>query len=277
MEPRSVQRSGSVRARRTWIRAGLVGAALASVAVLGMPAASAASPTVVSIGDLAVMEGDPGGYRNVKVPVTLSDPEGAVVTVSYVTVAGSASSPSDYVAKASGTVKIKAGKVAGAVPVKVYGDTDVEGDEYLTVTVTAVSGGLVIGRDTGTVTIFDDDPTSGPEWGVGDAAVVEGDSGPGRAVAVPVTLSAAQGTDVSVPFTVVGGSATVGVDYTAKASGTVTIKAGRLAGKVTVKVLGDLGFEGDEDLTVVLGTPTAGTVTRATGTVTILDDDSLPA
>ena len=247
---------------------GLVTAGL----VAGPVRSGAASPPVVGVGDVAVVEGD-AGLRTVKVPVSLSDPQAGPVTVSYTTTAVSATPGTDYTAKVSGSVMFKAGQVVRAVPVKVAGDTVSEGTETLTVTLTAVTGGVVLGRTVGTVSILDDDPTSGLEVGVGDVSVVEGDAGGPRKVGVPVTLSQTHTADVTVPYTVSAGSATAGVDYTAKVSGTVKVRAGKLAGKVNVTVLADLGAEPDETVTVSLGSPSAGTVSRGSGTVSILDDD----
>jgi len=249
---------------------GLVTAGL----VAGPVRSGAASPPVVGVGDVAVVEGD-AGLRTVKVPVSLSDPQAGPVTVSYTTTAVSATPGTDYTAKVSGSVMFKAGQVVRAVPVKVAGDTVSEGTETLTVTLTAVTGGVVLGRTVGTVSILDDDPTSGLEVGVGDVSVVEGDAGGPRKVGVPVTLSQTHTADVTVPYTVSAGSATAGVDYTAKVSGTVKVGAGKLAGKVNVTVLADLGAEPDETVTVSLGSPSAGTVSRASGTLSILDDEGL--
>ncbi len=73
---------------RTWARTGfsilLVAGALAPVVVT--PASAAPGPQV-EIGDASVVEGDSGGDRVVKIPVTLSEPSASQVDVTY-TIAG---------------------------------------------------------------------------------------------------------------------------------------------------------------------------------------------
>ncbi len=239
----------------------------------GVEPAGAATPATVSVGDVAVTEGD-AGLRVLEVPVGLSDPQPGSVTVSYTISPGSASTPADYLAVASGTVTFSAGQVMRHLLVRVKGDTDVEGDETVLLTLTAVSGGPVLGRANGTVTILDDDPTSGVEWSVGDARVVEGDAGTPRRVEVPVTINAPQAGSETVWFTVLAGSATAGVDYAATpVSGTLTMPAGQVRRFVTVRVLPDGSPEIDETLTVNISSPSTGVVVRPVGTVTIFDDD----
>lgn len=237
----------------------------------------AASPPTVSVGDVAAVEGNSGTPRSLKVPVSLSDPQGGPVIVSYTTAAGSATANADYKAKTSGTVKIATGKLVGAVSVKILPDTAVEGDETLTITLTAASGGVVVARATGTVTILDDDPTAGLRVGIGDLAVVEGDAGTPRTVKVPVSLSQAHTAQVTVSYTTSPGSATADADYKAKASGTVKIPAGKVLKTVSVKILPDLLSEVDETFTVTLTATSAGTLGRTIGTVTILGDEPPPA
>jgi secreted trypsin-like serine protease len=112
-----------------------------------------------------------------------------------------------------------------------------------------------------------------PRVSVGDATVVEGDSG-SRSVAVTLTLSSPATGPVAVPWATGGGSATAGADFT-PAGGTVTFKPGNMTKLVTVRVLGDTAAEGAKTFSLTLGAPSGGgaTVGRGTGTVTILDDD----
>jgi len=248
--------------------------AMVVATLAGAGPAGAASPATASVGDVSVVEGD-NGLRVLEVPLSLSDPQPGSVTVSYTITPGTASTPADYLASGSGTVTFSAGQVMRHLVVRVKGDTTAEADETVNLTLTAVSGGLVLGRSAGTVTILDDDPTGGLEWAVGDLAVVEGDAGTPRTVEIPVTISATQGTPVSATYTVAPGSATSGVDYTASpATGTVTINAGQVRKFVKVKILPEALVEPHETLTVTLSAPSAGTIVRAVGTVTILTDDA---
>src|SRR5688572_8667205 len=71
---------------------------------------------------------------------------------------------------------------------------------------------------------------TGPDAAVADASVVEGNSGT-TLVGVPVTLSAASATPVTVDFTTAPGTATAPDDY-AIATGTITFAPGQTAQNV---------------------------------------------
>ena len=144
--------------------------ALASV---GVAPVGASGPAVVSIGEVSAPEGDAGAplAQSVKVPITLSEAQGSDTLVTWIVSGGSASAGSDFKAVPSPrTTKIKAGKTRGFATVTLYGDTDPEADETVSLTVTAVSGsGAVLGDPTGSVTIVDDDftVTGGNLWAWG--------------------------------------------------------------------------------------------------------------
>lgn len=118
-------------------------------------------------------------------------------------------------------------------------------------------------------------------FSVGDASVVEGDSGAARKLRIPITISNPSASEISVDYTVDEESATSPEDFDAKVgeARTLTFKlnaSGVMATTkfVTVKVVPDTAPEGNEGLTVELSNPTGGyTVGRATGTGTIIDDE----
>ena len=162
---------------------------------------AAPSPQIASV-TWSVLEGDASPPRILKFPVTLSEPSTSPVTVTYVIAGGTASSPGDFRDRGGIplTVTFNVGgsgftAVRGWIFGQVRPDTKTESDETLTVTLSAPTGGFTLGRSVGTGTILDDDPTGGLEVGVGDAAIVEGDTGNARRVLFPVTLSAAVGLD----------------------------------------------------------------------------------
>jgi len=110
----------------------------------------------VSIGDATRTEGD-AGTAAVSVPVTLSGPSAAPVTVQWATGGGTATPGSDYTA-ASGTVTFAPGDVVETVTVTVLGDTVDEPDETFDVTL-ANPTGATIADGSATITITDDDQT----------------------------------------------------------------------------------------------------------------------
>jgi hypothetical protein len=106
---------------------------------------------------------------------------------------------------------------------------------------------------------------------VGDASIVEGNTGVASAH-LPVSLSAPSPQPVSVTWATRDGSAQAGSDYL-PAGGTLIFPAGVTSGSVNVSVVGDTAVEPDETLSVELSQPIGVTLAKATGTVTIIDDD----
>ncbi|MYG63366.1 MAG: hypothetical protein F4158_02090, partial [Synechococcus sp. SB0675_bin_7] len=90
-----------------------------------------------------------------------------------------------------------------------------------------------------------------------------------------VSLSAASGRTVTVPYTL-GGTASAPADYAAPDPASVEIAAGGTAADIVVPIKGDVIDEGNETVTVTLGAPTNATVLTAEGAGTITDDDDAP-
>jgi Calx-beta domain/IPT/TIG domain len=114
--------------------------------------------------------------------------------------------------------------------------------------------------------------STAPTVSINSVTLAEGDSGSKNAT-FTVTLSAASSQTVSVPFSTANGSATAGSDYTAT-TGTVTFAPGTVSQSINVPVSGDTVVEPDETFSVNLGTPTNAVLGNATGTGTILNDDT---
>ena len=107
----------------------------------------------------------------------------------------------------------------------------------------------------------------------GDAAIDEGDGGDTHYIIIPVFLTEASSSTVTVRYTTSNGSALAGQDYVAK-SGILTFAPGVMQQNIRVAVTGDALVEGNETFTVVLSNPSEGASIldgRATGT--IVNDD----
>ena len=113
---------------------------------------------------------------------------------------------------------------------------------------------------------------------VGDASVVEGDSGEPRKLRIPVTISNPSASQISVDYVIDEGTATEPEDFDANVgqTRTLTFKPNMATTKmITVKVVPDTGVEDSEDFTVTLSNASGGySVGRETGTGTIIDDES---
>ena len=92
-----------------------------------------------------------------------------------------------------------------------------------------------------------------------------------------MTLSSPLPTNLTVNFRTVASTASSGSDFAAK-TGNVTIPAGKTVVNITVVIKSDTTPEADETLSVEL-TGTNNPVVelgRSTGTILILDDESVP-
>jgi hypothetical protein len=204
----------------------------------------------------------------------VSRPHTEQLLITWETRDGSATAGTDYRPRTR-TAKIRAGKTQAFGAVQVIPDLEVEADEYFEVAITSVNASeSVIRREVGTVTILDDDPTSGTELAVGDSTVVEGNVAGRLRSVVHLTLTAPLPDPVDVTWTTVDGTATAGEDYVPMAR-TTRIKPGRTRVFLPAFILQDTDPEPDESFDIVI-TGVSGpaiTITRAMGTTTILDDD----
>lgn len=226
------------------------------------------NPAQITIDNPHVFEGN-SGTTNLVYTVTLSRPSGSAVSVNYQTTGGSATPTIDYTPIATPrTLTIPAGQTTGTITVSVIGDTTVESDENVIVTLSSPSGAQILTPD-GIGTIVDDD---GPATlAIADSATHEGcqDTTP---LQFTVQLSHPTGTAVTVNYATADGTANAGSDYQA-ASGSLTIPAGSTTGTITVQVIGDANVEPDETFTVRLTNSSGATISVPTATGTILNDD----
>jgi Calx-beta domain len=114
-----------------------------------------------------------------------------------------------------------------------------------------------------------------PSISVGDVSAAEGNSGT-TSVSVPVTLSAASTSTVTVDYATADGTASTGSDYTA-ANGTLTFRRGEKEKDISISVVGDTSIEPNETLTVTLSNAVNAKIATATATVTITNDDTAVA
>jgi hypothetical protein len=108
----------------------------------------------ISIGDASAAEGN-SGATTLAVPVTLSAASTSTVNVDYATADGTATAGSDYSA-ANGTLTFRPGETQKTIPVTVAGDTRIEPNETITVTLSNPVN-ATIAKGTATATIGNDD------------------------------------------------------------------------------------------------------------------------
>jgi alpha-tubulin suppressor-like RCC1 family protein len=226
----------------------------------------------LDVGSVSVVEGN-AQARTVFFPATLSAPATQPVIVTYSVTPASASNTDFTPVTASATIPI--GAIGTNVPVTINGDIVDEPDEWFDLSVDNLTGATLGSRPV-TGTIIDDDPDAAIKVSIGDASIVEGNSGSPRTLNVPVTISQPLAQLTPVNWTVTGGSATVADGDFSPASGTVTLPKSGTGAQLQLSVNADVLVESDDTLTITLQPPTVAcgcSLGRASGTATILTDD----
>ncbi len=226
---------------------------------------------IISMGpDVAQLEGN-SGTTNVVFSVSLaSNQNNQLVTVAYTTLDGTAIAGEDYIAQ-SGTVTFQPdGSLSRSITVQVLGDLNVEGNETFLVQLGAASNG-VVGRAEATGTILNDDV----DLSINDLTVVEGNFGTTLA-AISVSATGAVNQQITVNFATSSGTAVGGTDYVPTA-GIVTMTPGSPTGTILVPIVNDTFNEANESFFVLLSSASNANIVRGVGTVTIIDNDPLPA
>jgi hypothetical protein len=172
----------------------------------------------------------------------------------------------------SGTVSFTVGEASTTVTLQVQGDTDIEADETIEITLRDVVG-ATLGDAVAGVTILNDDAPPPPVLSVADAGTVaEGDAGT-TALTFEVTrtgdLSSASAADWVVSGDVDGFDFAGGV----LPSGQVVFAANEDTAAIVLQVQGDTDVEPDEGVTLTLSGAQGATLGDAVGVGTIGNDD----
>jgi hypothetical protein len=234
-------------------------------------------PPTISVGDVNVIEGN-GFVTFVTFEVTLSGPSGLPVEFRFRTVGNSATPDEDFVA-AEAFSGVGPGTTSANIPVIVYGDTLIEGDETFFLDISEVTGAAVADAR-GVGLIRNDDNSSRPATLQFDrrARTV---SESANSVAVTVTRSGDASQAVAVDYTTrVDNDPTAASDrrdYTA-AAGTLRFAAGETAKSFDVLLTDDGHAESLEVISVVLSNAAGGAAVGepALTLVNIEDNDATP-
>ena len=223
---------------------------------------------MVSETELTIPEGKSDSYT-----VVLSSEPTAAVTV---TVNGSDGTHLTAPSEGQGlTFTAQNWSVPHTVTVTAAADADavVPPDVALTHT---VAGGDYAAESAGSVTVRTTELTV-PELALSPSAATVSESVGGAGQAFTVTLNVASSETVTVVYATSDGTAASGADYTAASETLSFAPGGALTQTFTVPILGDTLDEDDETFTLSLSDPAQATVGSGAATVTITDDDALPA
>ncbi|HEU5240115.1 MAG TPA: Calx-beta domain-containing protein, partial [Pyrinomonadaceae bacterium] len=135
---------------------------------------------------------------------------------------------------------------------------DYGGDGNFAISTGTLAGGQVVNQ---------------PTLSINDVSTTEGQAGT-KVLNFTVTLSVASNQTVTVNFATANGTATAGSDYVAIPSTLLTFNPGDTTKTIPVTINGDINFEPDETFTVNLSAPSNATISKASGTGTIQNDDA---
>ena len=172
----------------------------------------------------------------------------------------------------SGSVYILNGGNTASIGFNVLPDSDYEGDETVTITITSVGAGSTVGsQNVHTMTIADDEAVPSLSLQPADAAESNGAT---QMQVISDTLSAF---DINFSYSTNDGTAVAGTHYTST-SGSGTITAGTLSQTFSVPVADDSDNNADRTFTfkissASLSNATAVTISESSDTATIIDDD----
>jgi len=221
---------------------------------------------LISVGDAAQAE---NSSATMTFPVTLTTPAPVGgVTFTIATSDGTATAGSDYTATTVTAYTIPEGQQSYDFVVPITGDTQFEGNETFTVTISDISNADP-GDLTATGTINNDDTQ--PNLTINDPFILEGAAG-SQELVFTVSINNVSAVDTTFDYATSDSSATAGVDYVAE-SGSGTITAGNTSTTISITVNGDTAVEGNEDFLVTLTNVVNANATDATGIGVILLDE----
>ncbi|NQV69649.1 MAG: DUF4347 domain-containing protein [Pseudohongiella sp.] len=226
---------------------------------------------VLSVSDITVGE-DAG---NAVLTVTRSGGTAGITAVQYATQDGSAKAGSDYTA-VSGTLTFAAGETSKTISVPITDDKLAEDTENFKVVLSDASDSksatVKLNQTSAQVSITDNEQAI--KLSISDVSVSEAD---GTALLI-VTREGASGGTTTLNYSTADSTAVAGKDYSAL-SGALTFLPGETSKSIRIKITDDKLIEATETINVALSNVTdssgkAVTVSKASGTVSITDNDS---
>jgi hypothetical protein len=206
----------------------------------------------------------------VPLTVTRGGKTTTAASVDYTVTGGTATSGDDFTLDA-GTVSFAADDEEKTIAVGVVNDPLHEPDETIEITLSNPGTGTTLGSPASTtLTILNDDGQALISFGSAGSSTDEGAGG----ASITVMRSGNTAAAASMDYTVTGGTATSGVDFTLDA-GTVSFAAGDDEETIAVGVVEDALGEPNETVEITLSNPGAGSAlgTVTTHTLTIVDNE----
>ena len=215
---------------------------------------------VISVSNASVFEGDDADFI-----ISISEPPTQNATVSFTTVAGTATEGADFEARSGAITFTPGGALSVIRRVDTIDDGITESVESFSLRLYNTVNANLLDSE-GMASLFDQG-TVLPELSIDSVSVNEGAS-----TDLTVTLSAASAVPVTVDFASSDVLATAGLDYTA-VSGNLEFLPGEVSKTINLATLQDTERDGNETLNVILANPLNAQITDGVSLVTIIDDE----
>jgi hypothetical protein len=227
--------------------------------------------TFLTIGDISVTEGS-SGTTTATFTVRRAGDNNKASTVKYATGGGTATGAgTDYTSIPAGTLlTFNPGDSAKTVTATIAGDSFPELNETFNLTLSVPSAGTVISDAAGTATIVNDDPPA--YLSVANLALSEGSAGTTPA-SFTITRSGNTTGTSTLNYKTAGGTATAGSDYTAVVLTPLSFGPGETTKTIAIDVVGDATVEPNETFNLLLSSSAGATISDASGTATVVNDD----
>jgi hypothetical protein len=229
------------------------------------PESPAATEAILSIASFSVAE-NTGGSFQFNLSKSLNSQVAFMWTISQIS-----ASPTGRFTALSGIAVIPPGQTTYAVPIPLVNDPIYQQDQDFKLTLSGASSGIVVSTPSITFKVLDDDtqPTAG--FLMASQSVAE-NAGPAT---VAVTLSNPSAFPVTMTYSVGGGTATSGSDYSVSPASSVTFAAYEMSRTISVSFVNDSTPEDDETVLFTATGATGGSIdsTRKTHALTIVNDD----
>lgn len=236
---------------------------------------------VISISDAQVVEGNAGNSTTVELVFLahLSAASGVTTTVIANTFDGlsqSATAGTDYTALKDIAITFLPGETTKEIRVKINSDTrdDLFDQETLRLVLSLPQNATLAPDAEAIGTINDDDAE--PTISVSATSKAEGGANVVGSMGFIVSLSNESDKTISVQYSTLDGTAKVADGDYIPTTGTVIFSPGVRQQTVSIPILGDTTFEGNETFSLRLDSPTNATIAQAEAIGTILDDDGVP-
>lgn len=214
----------------------------------------------ISINDVTVSE----NAGTATFTISLDKASALDVPVTWATANGTAIAGTNYTSS-SASITIPAGTTTMTISVPIIDTPGIcEGTRQFYVNLSSATNATI--QDTqGVGSITENDY---PSISLGNTTI-----GEAYIASAPISLSQTCNVNISVNYSTADNTATAGLDYLGATNLTATIPAGSLSAYIPVLIFNDSTSEPNETFTVTISSPNYGSISTATGTVTIQNDD----